>query len=819
MTEIKKVAVIGSGVMGSGIAAQLTNAGLPVVLLDIKVEGKDLAADAVAKMLKTDPAPFMRAANAKMIETGTIDDNLDLIKDCDWIIEVVLEKLEVKHATYAKIEKARKKGSIVSSNTSTIPLHKLIEGQPYSFAKDFMITHFFNPPRYMRLLELVTGPKTDKKAIETIREICDVRLGKGVVQCHDTPGFIANRLGVFWLTAGVNEAIKQNVPIEIADAVMSKPVGIPKTGVFGLIDLVGIDLMPKLSESLLSTLPKDDEYRSIFTDYKFIHDMIAAGYTGRKGKGGFYRLNPDNPAAKEKQVLNLAALHDPETGKDTPFNPEPGSSPSSKESHYVKSNKKAGDGLASVNAGKKGLRAVVESDDIGGQYAWEVLKQTLTYAAGLVGEIADTVFDIDEGMKLGYNWKQGPFEMIDALGAKWFADKLAAEKITVPKILKDVGEGTFYKVEGGKIQYFGTDAKYHDVKRPDGVLLLRDLKLSSEPLMKNGSASVWDIGDGVLCFEHTSKMNTFDEKIFELLVKAQKTIENSEDYKALVIYNEASHFSAGANLGLAMFMINIAMYPQVEEFVASGQRVFMGLKFAPFPVVSAPSGMALGGGCEILLSSDAVQAHAETYTGLVEVGVGLIPGWGGCKEMILRFQERERAQHKATIDKFGKNAVWFSPPTTPMGATRKAFETIGVATVAKSAQEAIDIGYFRETDGITMNRDRLLYDAKKRALEMAKDYTPPQKIEDIRLPGAGGKAALDMAVSDLRKSGKATPYDVVVSDHLANVLSGGKADYTDKLSEDDLLKLELSEFMHLLHNEGTFARIEHMLEKGKPLRN
>ncbi len=286
-----------------------------------------------------------------------------------------------------------------------------------------------------------------------------------------------------------------------------------------------------------------------------------------------------------------------------------------------------------------------------------------------------------------------------------------------------------------------------------------------------------------------------------------------------MIYNEASHFSAGANLGLAMFMINIAMYPQVEEFVATGQRVFMGLKFAPFPVVSAPSGMALGGGCEILLSSDAVQAHAETYTGLVEVGVGLIPGWGGCKEMILRFQERERAKHKGTIDKFGRNAVWFSPPTTPMGATRKAFETIGVATVAKSAQEAIDIGYFRETDGITMNRDRLLYDAKKRALDIAKDYTPPEKIENIRLPGAGGKAALDLAVSDLRKSGKATPYDVVVSDHLANVLSGGKADYMDALSEDDLLKLELSEFMHLLHNEGTFARIEHMLEKGKPLRN
>lgn len=797
MTDIQKVAVIGSGVMGSGIAAQLTNAGIPVVLLDIKVEGKDLAADAVAKMLKTDPAPFMRKSNAKMIETGTIDDDMDKIKDCDWIIEVVLEKLEIKHATYEKIEAHRKKGSIVSSNTSTIPLHKLVEGQPDSFAKDFMITHFFNPPRYMRLLELVVGEKTDKKAVEAIREICDVRLGKGVVQCNDTPGFIANRLGVFWLTAGVNEAIKQGIPIEAADAVMSKPVGIPKTGVFGLIDLVGIDLMPKLSESLLSTLPKDDAYRDIFEDYGFIHQMIDAGYTGRKGKGGFYRLNPDKPKAKEKQALAI----DPEK-----FD----------EGQYAKADKPK---LASVSAGKKGLKAVVTTDDEGGKYAWEVLKQTLTYAADLVGEIADTVFDIDEGMKLGYNWKKGPFEMLDDLGPAWFAEQLKEAGIAVPKILEDLGDGTFYKIDGGTIQYFGTDGKYHTVVRPDGVLLLRDIKLSSDPVLGNKSASVWDIGDGVLCFEHHTKMNTFDEGIFELLVKTKGLIEGSDDYKALVVYNEASHFSAGANLGLALFMVNIAMFPQVEEFIRTGQKVFMDLKFADFPMVSAPSGMALGGGCEILLCADAVQAHAETYCGLVEVGVGVIPGWGGCKEMILRYQEREKAKHKATIDEFGRDAVWFSPDTTPMGAVRKAFETIGMATVAKSAQEAVDIGYFRHTDGISMNRDRLLYDAKAKALDLAEGYEAPQKAEEIRLPGATGKTALDMAVSDLRKSGKATPYDVVVSDHLARVLSGGDTDWTETVSEDDLLKLELERFMDLLRNDGTLARIEHMLETGKPLRN
>jgi 3-hydroxyacyl-CoA dehydrogenase len=800
---IKKVAVIGSGVMGSGIAAQVANAGLPVLLLDIvPKDAKDrsmLAKGAIEKMLKTDPAPFMRKSNAKLITPGNLEDDLDQLKDVDWIIEVVLEDLKIKHVTYEKLNKARKKGSIISSNTSTIPLHKLAEGMGKDFEKDFMITHFFNPPRYMRLLELVVGKNTRKDAVDTIRQICDVKLGKGVVLCNDTPGFIANRLGVYWLTAGVNEAINLGISIETADAIMSKPVGIPKTGVFGLIDLVGIDLMPKLSASLLSTLEKNDPYRKLFVEHAFVHGMIKEGYTGRKGKGGFYRLNPDPAVKKEKQALKINAG-------------------SFSESQYVKSDKVK---LASMDAGKAGLKAVVTHEDDGGKYAWKVLSQTLAYAAFLVPEVADTIVEIDDGMKLGYNWKSGPFEMMDALGPAWFAGKLKEEGIEVPALLKKVGDGTFYRIENGKRQYFGTDGKYHDVKRPDGVLLLSDIKLASKPVLKNASAKVWDIGDGVLCFEKTSKMNTFDEQIFDLLEETIKFIgDGKKQYKALVVYNESSNFSAGANLGIAAFMINIAMWPQVEEFVARGQRVFMGLKFAPFPVVSAPSGLALGGGCEILLSSDAVQPHAETYTGLVEVGVGIIPGWGGCKEMILRAREREKQQFAKSLGKVGKKNLWFSPDVTPMGAARKAFETIGTAQVAKSAFEAIDLGYFRESDNVTMNRDRLLYDAKQRALGLAKDYKPPVKVDDLRLPGAGGKMALDLAVSDLKKSGKATPYDVVVSDALANVLTGGKkGDWTVKLTEDDLLKLELSEFMKLLHNDGTLARIEYMLDNGKPLRN
>lgn len=798
---INKVAVIGAGVMGSGIAAQIANAGLPVVLLDIVPKGAEdrnvIAKGAVARMLKTEPAAFMSKRNAKLIEVGNLEDDLDKLADCDWIVEVVLEDIKIKHATYEKIQKYRKKGSIVTSNTSTIPLAKLVEGQPDAFAKDFMITHFFNPPRYMRLLEIIVGEKTSPEVVKTITDICDVRLGKGVVTCKDTPGFIVNRLLVFWMQSALNHALADNVSIEVADAVMGKPIGVPKTAVFGLIDLVGVDLMPYLASSMLSNLPQDDEYRKIYSDYPFVQQMIAAGYNGRKGKGGFYRLNPDAPkGTKEKQTLELDA---------NKFD----------EGQYRKSDKPR---LESVKAGKKGLRAVIETDDEGGRYAWKVLSETLSYAASLVPQIADDIASIDEAMRLGTNWKRGPFEMMDQLGPKYFADKLREEGKTVPALLDAVGEGTFYRTHEGKLQAFATDGQYYDVKRLEGVLLLRDIKLSNDPIIKTGSASVWDIGDGVLCVEFTGKMNALDEQVFEAYHKAIKLIgDGSGEYKAMVIYNEGSHFSAGANLGLAIFAMNIALWPQIESLVSGGQKVYKALKYAPFPVVSAPSGMALGGGCEILLHSDHVQAHAETYTGLVEVGVGLLPGWGGCKEMILRYQEQERKDYdKAT----GGKVLWFSPKNTPMGAVRKAFETIALAKVAKSAQEAKECLYLKDTDGITMNRDRLLFDAKKKALELVEGYEAPVPIEEIRLPGETGRFALEMAVADLRKSGKATPYDVVVSNAVATVLTGGdKADWTVPLHEDDMYALEREEFMKLIHNDGTMARIEHMLTTGKPLRN
>jgi 3-hydroxyacyl-CoA dehydrogenase len=793
MTHIKKVAVIGSGVMGSGIAAQVANAGLPVVLLDIKPEsGANLAQNAVERALKTDPAPFMHPRNAKLITCGNLEDDIKLLNDCDWIIEVVLEDLAVKHKTYEKIIQNRKVGSIVSSNTSSIPLQELVKPFGKDFANDFLITHFFNPVRYMRLLEIVIGKDTKSEVTKIIRDFCDIQLGKGVVICNDTPGFITNRLLVYWVQAGVNAAIDMKLPIEIADAVMSKPVGIPKTGIFGLIDLIGVDLMPHLSKSLLSSLPPKDSYRDIFKDYPFIHQMIAQGYNGRKGKGGFYAL--DSNRKKQTQILNVDAF-------------DPASS-------YRSSEKVS---PPAAEKGKLGLKAVVTSDDDAGKYAWAVLSQTLWYAASLVPEIADTIADIDEAMRLGCNWKRGPFEMIDELGAKWFADELKKMGKPVPPILETIGDQNFYKIENGLLNFFGTDGNYHPIKREAGVLLLADIKRASTPVFKTGSASLWDIGDSALCLEFTGKMNALDDQVFAAIDQAIKIIGADKQFKALVVYNEGSAFSAGANLGLALFAANIAMWPQIEELVAGGQRVYKALKYSNFPVVSAPSGMALGGGCEILLHSDHVQAHAETYCGLVEVGVGFIPGWGGCKEMLIRYQEQERkAYDKAT----GGKKLWFSPKNTPMGAVRKAFETIGTAKVAKSAAEAKDIGYLREQDGVTMNRDRLLFDAKQKALALVENYTAPAPHNEIRLPGASGKYALDLAVADMRKSGKATPYDVVVSSALARVLTGGdKGDWTTPLSEDEILKLEREEFMKLAKQEGTLQRITVMLETGKPLRN
>ncbi len=769
---IQKVCVIGAGVMGAGIAAQVANAGVPVLLLDIvrdPASRNAVAEGAVARMLKTDPAPFMTPKAAKLIETGNIEDDLAKVADCNWVVEAVIERLDVKHDLYAKLESVRRPGTAVSSNTSTIPLDWLVEGRSDAFKRDFLITHFFNPPRYMRLLEIVTGRATDAQLAARVEAFADRTLGKTIVHAKDTPGFIANRIGTLWIQLGLNAAFDLGLTVEEADAIAGRPMGVPKTGIFGLVDLVGIDLMPHLQKSLTETLPGDDPYQPIARSHPLIEKMIAEGYTGRKGKGGFYRVNREQ--GKRKETLDLA------TGEyRLPIKPASLSGP----------------------AAKGDLNALLASKGKVGDYAWAILGGTLSYAAGLVPDAADDIVAIDDAMKLGYNWKFGPFELIDKIGAATLAKRLETEGKPVPALLALAGERSFYRIEGGKRQYLGLDGDYHDIVRPDGVLRLEDFKLGGTPLLRNASAALWDVGDGVACLEFTGKMNALDGDVMKLIGQAIPLVQKG--FKALVVYNDGSNFSAGANLGLALFALNIAAWGEVEKLVAGGQKAYKALKYAPFPVVGAPAGMALGGSCEILLHCDAIQAHAELYMGLVECGVGLIPGWGGCGEMIERWRDAP------------------AMPKGPMPAVAKVFETVSTATVSRSAAQARELMFLRPADGVTMNRDRLLADAKAKALALVDGYQPP-KPPEFRLPGASGHAGLNMAAEAFRKRGLATDYDMVVSDALAGVLTGGEADLIDTVTEADMLKLERDAFMKRVRDERTIARVEHMLETGKPLRN
>ena len=779
---INKIAVIGAGLMGSGIAAHIANAGHDVVLLDIvpKNAGRGakkrsaLALGAVERLLKSQPAAFMEKRNAKRVTCGNIDDDLTLLADADWIIEAVIEKHDIKQMIYRMINGARKAGSIVSSNTSTIPCRDLIDGMDEKFQSDFLITHFFNPPRYMRLLEIVAGSKTNPQAIATIREFADVKLGKGVVDCKDTPGFIANRIGTFWIQAAVVEAFKGNVTVEQADAAIGRALGIPKTGIFGLMDLVGIDLMPLVGKSLYDAVPSDDAYRGLYSEPELILKMIAEGSIGRKGKGGFYRLNKES-GKPVKEVIDLA------TGA------------------YSAATRLIPD---SVRAAKNYPRALFNHGDASSAFAWQVMSATLCYSADLIPEIADTVLAADDAMKLGYAWKNGPFELIDKIGADWLVERLTAEGREIPALLRLASEkGGFYRTEQGRLQYLGIDGVYVTIERAPGVLLLSDVKRAGKPIKHNASASLWDIGDGVACLEFHSKMNAIDPETLDMIGKSIAAV--GKNYKALVLHNEGSNYSVGVNLGLALFAINVGAWPMMEDMVKQGQDTFKALKFAPFPVVGAPLGMALGGGCESLLHCDAVQAHAESYIGLVEVGVGIIPGWGGCKELLVR-------------NLTNKRGGILSGGAMPV--ISKLFQTIGLAQVSRSAAQAFTYGYLRDGDRVTANRDRLLADAKARALELVENYKAPEP-QEIKLPGKTARIALMMAVRGLAKTRKATPHDLTVVDQLGIVLTGGKTDSTDAVSEDDLSTLERNALMTLVKNPLTIARMEHMLETGKPLRN
>ncbi len=780
---IQKVAVIGAGVMGAGIAAQLANAGFEVELLD-RVDDKRFPNDrdggaksAIEALLKNKPAAFMHKRNAKKLRPGNTSDHLDRLKDVDLIIEAVFEDPKVKFDIFQKIDQHRKPGSIVASNTSTIPLQDLVAGQSDAFKKNFVITHFFNPPRYMPLLELITSVDNDPAVVESLTRFMDEKLGKTVVRTNDTPGFIANRIGTFWIQAAINGAHDFGLTVEEADALINKPMGVPKTGIFGLVDLVGLDLMPKISASLLSKLPADDGYAKIHRDYPVINQMIKDGYTGRKGKGGFYRLGPN----KEKLAVDLT------TGAERP---------------EVKRPK-----LAALDAAKKGgLKALLNSKDKGGDYAWSVLSQTLVYAAEHAHTIANDIQSVDDAMKLGYNWKFGPFELIDKLGVDYVTKRLEAEGRAVPALLKTAAGKTFYRVDKGQLQYLQQDGSYTNVVRAPGVVLLSDIKRASKPVASNYKkigpmelgANLWDVGDGVLCLEFASTGNSLEFLSMNMINKACDLIGDGKGkYKALVIHNEGDNFSVGANLKMAVWAIQAKQFWVVNKLVKGGQDTMKRLKYAPFPVVSAPSGMALGGGCEVLMHSAHVQAHAETYAGLVEVGVGLLPAWGGTTELVTRAKQNKKL------------------PNGPMPAVATAFETISTAKVGTSAQEAKDLMILRESDGITMNKQRLLADAKKKALELAVDYKPPAPV-NLELPGSSGEAALNLAVDGFYLKGAVTGYDVVVSNKVAKVLSGGEAAGPGMIvTQDYVRELERRHFLELVRDSRTVNRIVKTLPPNK----
>jgi len=769
---ISKVAVIGAGVMGASIAAHMSNAGISVYLLDVVLKNNrnrnQIAETAIKQLTSVQPAAFMRPANARLIIPGNIEDHLDKVAEVDWVIEAVVEDPVIKKNLYQKLNLLCVPDTVISSNTSTLPLSVLIEGLPETFTRRFFISHFFNPPRYMPLLEVVLGSMTEPERVKPVLKFADYQLGKGLVYCKDTPGFIANRIGVYWLQCGMTHAMAMGLTIEQADAAL-QPFGIPKTGIFALLDLVGLDLMPAIMVSMKKALPESDAFQQMSHIPELVNEMIAKGYTGRKGKGGFYRLNTaGGKRIKESIDLKTGDYHTSLKSLDTDDSEK----------------------------SRASLQALLLDDDVIGDYRWQVLSKTLCYCAEIFSDIAHNITDIDKAMVLGYHWQWGPFELLDELHIDWFVKRLESEGRAVPELLKQ--KLALYDRSKRTTSYLISSGQYKAMITPPGVLSLSDAKQQNSAVLENSSASLWDLGDGVVCLEFHSKMNALD---FDTLSLIRQSIDKiRQEFVALVIYNEADNFSVGANLTLLTTAIKRQSWHEIEVMITEGQKTFGALKYAPFPVVGAPSGLALGGGCEVLLHCDAIEAHSELYMGLVEVGVGLIPGWGGCKEYL------HRCLHK-TRKTMG-----------PMPAIIKGFNTVAMAEVSRSAIEAQERLFLSSTDGITPNRQRLLNNAKVKALALIEGYQSSEPPV-FSLPGLSAKVTLGIALRGFQLVGKASHYDVVIGNQLAKVFTGDDCDITGIVTEEQVLDLEMKGFMALVKQGETQSRLEHMLSVGKPLRN
>jgi len=808
VNKIKKAGVVGAGVMGATIAAQLANVGIETLLLDIvppqlteddrkrgfapesKKFRNKLAEGGVQAALKSKPASFYVSENARLIRLGNLEDDLARLKRMDWIVEAVVERLDIKKRVFEKIDSVLTPGTIVTSNTSGIPGRAMIEGRSEGFRRHFVITHFFNPPRYMKLLEIVPISDTLPEVLETLADFCERILGKGIVYAKDTPNFVANRIGIYSLLSVIRNMVDMGLSIEAVDELTGPVVGNPKSATFRTSDLVGLDTLVHVANNVYEGAV-DDEERDMFEVPDFISEMVAKKLLGEKSKQGFYKR-----IEKEGGKVILSIDH-----KTLEYTPR----------QEVK--------FASLEAAKNipgtagKLKSLYFADDVAGSFTFRTLSETFIYAANRIPEIADDIVNIDNAMRWGFGRRLGPFEAWDAIGLPRSVEKMKKSGYAIPAWVEELlesGKTSFYKKELGTQYYYDLVSRdYKVVPVKPGIILLPSLKDRNKLVAGNKGASLIDIGDGVACLEFHTKMNALGEDIVGMILKSADLV--SRQFEGLVIANHGDNFSAGANLPMILFTAQEEEWDELEWMVKTFQDSLMKLKYLDKPVVAAPSGLTLGGGCEICLASDRVRFAAETYMGLVEVGVGLIPAGGGSKEMLVR-----NTEHLFEVAPGGV----YTKQIEMAPFVSRAFETIALAKVAASGPEAVKLGYLRPTDRMTVNRDFLIEDAKNTVLAMnLEGYKPPRPLNEIRVPGENTFALIKIAIWTLNQQGYATDHDVTVSEKVSYVLCGGRVLADTKVSEQYLLDLEREAFCSLAGDPKTQARIQHMLTLGKPLRN
>jgi len=808
--HIKKVGVIGAGVMGATIAAHMANVGLTTVLLDIVPPKmpEDLAKKGVKEdsrlfrdffaqnglqgALKSRPASFYIPEDAKLITIGNLEDDFNLLADCDWIVEVVVELLNIKKELLAKIEKVRKPGAIVTTNTSGISVAAMSQHLSDEFQQHFFGTHFFNPPRYMKLFEIIPGPKTKPELIQQMAQFAENTLGKGVVYCKDTPNFIANRVGIFAISY-VNKLMEEmDMTFEEVDALTGPVIGHPKMATFKLGDLVGLDVIGHVADNVFEGCP-NDERRQYFAPPDWFKKMLENRWLGNKTKGGFYKKVKDDKGQKQTLVLDRKTMEYREVQK-----------PRFASLETAKQQPNLAESMKTLFFGK----------DKAAEFSFKQSSEVFIYAANRIPEISDDIVNIDNAMRWGFNWELGPFEAWDALGLAKSAEKMKQAGYTIPAWVDEMlaaGHKAFYKSEQGTRYYYDlADKSYKPIEISPQIILLPSLKDRQKQVAGNSGASLVDLGDGVACLEFHTKMNSLGQDIITMVDKSCEIV--LKDFDGLVLANHGQNFSVGANLMLVLFTAQEEEWDELEWMVKKFQDSFMKLKYLPKPVVAAPHQMALGGGCEVCLAADRVVAAAETYIGLVEVGVGVIPAGGGTKELLVR-NTHERV---FKIEKGGlyPKQVYLLP------FVARAFETIAMAKVATSAKEAIKMGILRPIDKVSINADYRIKRAKDMVLALnLEGYTPPSRLDAIRVLGRDSMGLFKYALYNMHKAGFITDHDVTVATEVARVLTGGEVMPDTEVSEQYLLDLEREAFVRLCGTKATQARMAHMLKTGKPLRN